>query len=364
MRIHLSVLRREDGAVAVTVALFAVVLLVITAFTTDFGMAYAQRQALASGADSAALGIVRAEYTTEITSSTPRTCATIVSNDTVLASTIALAQINANAPFNATLVAADVTTTLSCVGVGMGILQVSVAVNRRVNPILGGLAGASSMRISRQAVAALGVVNGVKGVLPIAICTNEAQAIIAQHLADMTAGRADSAQLVSLTKVWGSGTQCDGTGTGTGNWGFLDFGKGVSATDLVSYINGSYPYTLTLPIPSMGGTPGDKNSSLIVAAMQQIMDKIVMIPVYNTVSGTGAGTTYSLIGFLSVQLCGYADNHTQAVGTCWDPATSVLMTNNSMQVRYVSYTPVGQMGQVCALGSSCAFNAYVTKLLG
>ena len=370
MRIQLSDPRREDGAIAIIVALFAVILIVVAAFTTDFGMAYAQRQALATGADSAALAVIRAEHKSQLANLT-RTCAAALAQDAALASaspakasTIALAQVNANAPFSATIAASDVTTTLSCVS-GGAVLQVAVVVNRTMSPILGSVVGASPMQLSRQAKAALGVVNGAKNMSPITICINQAQDIITKHLADVAASQADRAQLVPLDKVWGSGTSCDGGG-GTGNWGWLDFGGGVGVQNLVDYLTGAYQTTLTLDNSTtpasytMNGTPGVKNAHGIRVAMNTIMDQITTLPVYSSIGGSGSGTTYKIIGFLSVKMCGY-DN--RQFGRCYDSSPAVKMTGNDIQIRYVDYIPAGQMGEVCPIGSPCASNAYITKLL-
>jgi Putative Flp pilus-assembly TadE/G-like len=379
MRVHLMVSRREDGAVAVMVALLTVALLVIAAFTTDFGMAYAQRRALATGADSAALAVVRAARAYELNHLTG-TCDDIVNADTALsvgdsakASTIALAQINANAPFGATLAASDITTRLSCASAGLvsgGLLTATVVVNRTLNPILGGVAGASSMHINRTAVAGMGVVNDVTPVVPIAICTNQAQNIIDQHVAGN-----DGAQLVTVDKVWGGAAACPGTG-GAGNWGWLNFGNGVSATDLVSYISGAVPFTVTIdPLTASDpilGTPGNKvDSTQVVIAMKTLIDKNkpVVFPVYSQVQAgtTGANVYFTVIGFLTLRLCGIEANNKQAISTfsstCYDSSTAVQLVNDSMQVEFVDYTPAGDMGTVCGIGKACAFDAYVTKLL-
>ena len=121
----------------------------------------------------------------------------------------------------------------------------------------------------------------------------------------------------------------------------------------------------------MDGTPGNKgNADPVVTAMQTFMKAGLpaVLPVYSTVgAGKGSGTTYNVIGFLSVQLCGISSNTKQAVGACYDSTTpGVQMVGNDMQVRVVAYTPVGQMGEVCAIGDiTCASaNTYVTKLLG
>lgn len=377
MRIQLSVSRREEGAVAVMVAIFAVVLIVLAGFTTDFGMAYAQRQALATGADSAALAVVHAKYIAEMADPTHPTCDQLVTNDTALAasntkkaSTIALAQVNANAPFNATIAAADVTTILVCVppsalaGTTSKVLKVSVKVNRTIMPILGTVLGASPMQINRSAVAALGVGNSVVGLAPIGLCFNQALAIINQHNADLITSTPDRAQLVSPDKVWGAGSQCDGGGAG--NWGWLTFpGQGNGSGDLGDMIAAGYPGAITLaattpPSVALDGVPGNRGANAHTHdAMQTIMGTTQTFPVYNTITGNGANTSFNVIGFLSVKMCGY--DVTIRDASCYDP--TVPMTNDSMQVRYVDYTPAAQLSTRCDIGADCAFNAYVTKLL-
>jgi Flp pilus assembly protein TadG len=367
MRIQLIASGREDGVVAVTTAILVVVLLGIVAFTTDFGMAYAQRQALATGADSAALAVILAEKTTQLSQPT-RTCATSVAQDGAADSTIALTQVNANAPFHTTIPASAVTTTLSCVN---GTLEVTVVDVRTINQIFSGVLGGSPLNISRKAMADMGVVNSVSGASPFAVCTNQAQAIIAQHLVDVAASKPESAQLVSLTKVWGSGT-CDGGG-GSGNWGWLDFGQGKGDSALGPEITtgDSYgPLTLntstTPPSYSISGTPGNKgNGGPVQTGMQTIMDKSITVPVYSTVTGNGANAQYTVIGFLTVKMCGYQANKKSVLGNCYDPTTAgVQLQGDDMQIRYLSYTAAGQIGTTCAIGSACAFNAYVTKLIG
>jgi len=228
--------RREDGAVAVLVAVLAVVLLGIVAFTTDFGMAYAQRRALSTGVDSAALGVAHAKYTSAMANRSA-TCADLVTQDTALAagaptkaSNIAWAQVKANSPFEVDIPASDVTTTLNCVGVG--ILQVTVVVNRTMNPIFGGAlgAGSSQMKLNRQAVAALGVSNEVGNLVPIALCESQAYAI--KNSVGVGEPPVYPVQKVPLSKVWGGSSLC-GAADGAGNWGWLKFdGQGNGESDL------------------------------------------------------------------------------------------------------------------------------------
>lgn len=376
MRIQLSE-SREDGAVAVIVALFAVTLIVVAAFTTDFGMAYAQRQAFATGADSAALAVARAQYKTQLAQPT-RTCSDAVIQDAALAATdvrkalvISLAQVNANAPFNATIPASDVTTTLSCVSgtpPTVKILQVEVVVSRTISPILGDVLGASPIHVERTAVAALGVINEVRGLSPLALCTEQADAIRAVHALDLEAEVSDRAQIVPVTsKVWKS----PGCGTdGSGNRGWLTYpGQGGGANGLGDMIESGYSGAITLnpavppstrPSTLIGGEPGVKAS--VRDSMKKLMDfdKPVTLPVYSTVTTNGSNATYTVIGFLSVKICGW---DLDKFGPCYDPGVP-MMEKEDMQVRYAGYTPAGQIGTVCGLGDPCAASSYhLTKLL-
>lgn len=368
MRVQLRALRRDDGAIAIMVALLVVVLAGVAAFTTDFGMAYAQRQALATGADSAALAVVRQQY--KSVKADPRVCADLVTDDQALpandptkASAIALAQVNANAPFGLTLPASAVAAPLECVGSDDGTLRVTVTVNHEIDTTFGGVLGVSTMQVNRAAAAGLGVVNEVTGARPIALCNLQAQSIVDNAAADLEASQPYRAELVSLTKVW-HGTSCSGSG-GAGNWGWLDLGQGNSAIALGEMIasGSSTPITLNTttspPTASMNGTPGNKgNSSHTHTGMDLIMDKVITLPVYDTYSGNGANATYNVMGFLSVKMCGYDKT---IKGACYDLA--VPMQGDDMQLRYVDYSPIGQIGNACGIGLTCAFNAYATKLV-
>jgi len=375
MRIPVRGSRREDGAVAIMVAFLAVILVVLVAFTTDFGMAYAQRQALATGADSAALAVVQAQYKIEMADPTHPNCDALVARDTALASgnaakasTIALAQVNANAPFKATIPADDVKTELSCNSVAK-VLQVSVTVNRSITPIFGGVVSASPQHIDRTALAAMGVGNGVHGLTPLGLCQNQANAIIKQHDADVVnyprplgGVGFESAQLISQTKVWADATSQCGDG-GAGNWGWLDLGQGSNSANALGDLitSGVDPGALTLDTTDtyqIGGVPGNKaNSQNTRNAMLSIMDTTITLPVYSLVTNPGGTAVYTVYGFLSVKLCGFGTIH----GTCYD--NSMTLGSDDLQVSYVDFTPAGKFGKLCDIGSRCAFNGYVTKLL-
>ena len=370
MRIQqLSLSRSEDGAVAVMVALFAVALLVVAAFTTDFGMAYAQRQALSTGADSAALAVIHDKYLAAKADPT-LTCDKL--NNMSGVDAIVSKAVADNAPFKATDLA--VTTTMSCVDAGN--LQVKVVVNRTIQRILGNVVGASSMQLTRQAVAILGIESIVGGLAPIALCTNQYNAILAHHNADFAPGGAgrDTPQVVPSDKVWTSGSVCDTGDTktkvaGSGNWGWLDYsapkpgtiGEPVLAASIIAE-NGKVTLgTGNPPSYTVNGVPGNRGSgSAVQSAMNGLLNRVLTFPVFDSMTGTGSGATFTVTGFVSVKLCAF-DNG--PLGECGDK--SLTMGKNDMQVQYVSYTPVGDIGSVCGLGGTCVVdpNLITTRLV-
>jgi hypothetical protein len=119
-------------------------------------------------------------------------------------------------------------------------------------------------------------------------------------------------------------------------------------------LNATTPPSLTIT-----GTPGNKeNSNNVKDGMQAVLDEEVSLPVYDTYSASGNNATYRVIGFLTVKVCGYGS---AIKGACFD--SSVAVVDQDIQVRYVSYAPIGQLGNICGIGQSCAYNSYVTKLV-
>lgn len=361
MRVQLTRRHRSDhGAVAIVVAILSTVLLGIAAFTTDFGMAYAQRQALYTGTDSAALAIVHAEYKSEMT--TPRNCATVKANDQPQMQGLAVQQINDNSPFGETIPSSDITVALECVGTNNGVLQATVSVHHTVNVLFGRVLGVSSIAVNRESAAALGTVKDVTGVRPIGICRYQAEQLKATAPGN---GGIGPAQLIALTKIWNGNQSCSSSG-GAGNWGWLDLGQGDGDSALGATIKNGFDGKLTLSGGSftidgnpMTGSPGNKgNGTSVHTGMADIMDKVVWLPVYDSYSSNGSNTQYHIYAFISVQMCGY-DN--LDFGDCYDP--DLPMQGNDMQVRYAGWATVGDINADGQIGDSGSFNAYTTKLI-
>ena len=137
------------------VALLAVPVSVLVGFTLDFGVTYAKRQALSSGADSAALAIVNQKRLLVKASPTMySTCLSLLATDplSTAAKATAVAQINANSQYGETVAASDVTAALSCQGNNF---VVDITVDTNVPTSLGQLVGVSSLRANRAAQAVM-----------------------------------------------------------------------------------------------------------------------------------------------------------------------------------------------------------------
>jgi hypothetical protein len=100
------------------------------------------------------------------------------------------------------------------------------------------------------------------------------------------------------------------------------------------------------------------------------MDQVRVLPVFSSVTGNGANATYTIVGFLSVQICGYESNSKRQTGTCYlngvDPVSKldVTLTPDSLQVVYSGFTPAEAFNPNCSIGdTTCAFNAYRTGLI-
>jgi Flp pilus assembly protein TadG len=353
----------ERGAVALTVGLLLIPVSILLAFTLDIGNAMTQRQALSASADSAALAVADTQQAKALT--TPnKTCAQLVSDDTALAagsatksSTIALNQVRANSGFGTTVQASDLTTTLSCTGTNSGYLQVAVRVNKTVPTTLGNFAGVSILNINRTATAAMGVSYKTSGYRPIGVCQYQAQKIISDAAA--SGGPPYPAELIALSKVWNGSNSC-GT-AGAGNWGWLDCGGGVSASTLGAELQSGCNQPVVSVGATLDGAPGNKGSSTPVHnGMDAVMDTTIELPVYDTFTDNGSNTTFHIVGFISLQVCGYDSS---SKGACFD--TTVGVGNNELQVRYSAYHAVGELKDGgCAIGSACAYSSLVTKLVG
>lgn len=361
MRVHVTRgrpgRRNERGGVAAVVGLLMIPVMLLSAFTLDYGIAYAQAQAYASGADSASLAILKAKRA-KLTGNPAvvPTCATLMATDGGEALAIAKQQADANGPFGLKSASNqfDVQVALSCVDKNgnpspTGMLRADVTVKRAVPTTFGKLAGVSTINAIRSSSAALGVAADPNGVFPLAICDKTADLIMTKA---GISGAPYPTETIEVDKVWMPGCHAGGGNSGSGNWGWLDCGGGVSVPAIAAAIDNGCPTDFTLtgnpPSAMIDGAPGNKiNSNNLKTSMDGALGGIYAFPVYSKITGNGANTAYTVVGFIELQLVSYD-------------------TDGNIQVKYVNYSPVGSINTSCGIGSpTCkSYNTWAIRLMG
>jgi hypothetical protein len=100
--------------------------------------------------------------------------------------------------------------------------------------------------------------------------------------------------------------------------------------------------------------------------MDSILGKIVILPVFDQMRGSGQGSEFQVTGFISVRMCAYKFNNQKgddtyvagddidASGSCWSKdSVPVPEPKNYFQVKFRKYIPMGELNTACVLGSSC-----------
>jgi Flp pilus assembly protein TadG len=337
--------RDERGGVAMLVGLLLVPMMLLLAFTLDLGVAYAQAQAFAAGADSGALAIAGAKRTALAgNAAVAPTCASILSNDAGQALAIAKKQADANRPYDlkASAGQVDVQSSLTCDAAG--ILRVKVTVQRDVPTTLGRLAGITSIKATRQANAGLSVMGSMDGgAFPLTICDDQARAIMSRATASPY-----PIEVIDVNKVWKA--DCSGKSGGSGNWGWLDCGGNGTPGLTDAILNGcdiDLTPTGTPPTITVDGQPGNKiNAGPVRNALDTVKGKTFAFPVYDKVTGNGSGTQYRVVGFINLKFIDYDKD-------------------GNITVQYDSYSTVGSLSSTCGIGGTCAsFGSYAIGLTG
>jgi hypothetical protein len=137
------------------------------------------------------------------------------------------------------------------------------------------------------------------------------------------------------------------------------------------------------PQPNSGNcstSDGCLHSVDLGGALNDILGQQSVIPVYDTVTGSGQNAKYRVIGFLGVRVCGWkignnsgtTPDPTYGGTSCYDNSSAVRLPsgNNSddaFQVRVTSFIPVGGLSSYCGLGGgstpACNTNLRVTQLI-
>ncbi|MBI1377302.1 MAG: hypothetical protein GC157_07460 [Frankiales bacterium] len=384
---------------AVVVAILVMLLAGMAAFATDFGLAYARKRQLQTASDGAALAAAK----TLADAATPGlSCATVVSTAMTSARASAVAYAAANAPADATLAtgpapsgwSGDAGVAIRCNPTGNA--EVRVQEVGSSPSVFGGIFGVSDYQLSRDATAAMGPATAVTGLRPFAVCSAAVDQLLAYD-----ASHPGDAQLIDLNKVFqGSTSVATPCGSAPGNWGTLDFDGGSNpAGDTTLWTDVGYNLSIdlgsTLQIffagdpgfPSANGgqcttTDGCVQTVKLAGALNDILDRPSVLPVFDVVSGSGSNSTYRVVGFIGLRLCGWKIGNQSGTGantfynlpSCYDssnPNVALPTSNgsnvNAFQVRVDRFIPIGELSSYCGLTGNpsviCEDSPRVTQLI-
>lgn len=330
--------RREDGAVALIVAILSFVLLAVLAFVADFGMAYTHQRYLQNGVDAAALAAGR-----KIAFEAPhnKSCAQLAALYTTDAPTRSIAEnyFSKNDTTPSVALPAGATgfqvTCETIPGFGAQRVVVKVGVTESTSSILGSILGNNGLTLKKTARVVVGPARSAYGLRPFAICDKDALALEALPAGTPKTISFDNADA--------------GCGYAPGNWGTLDFNGGSNPTgELSDWITNGYDGSVSLSPPVIAGDPGAPSPGGLEDAMNAMMhDDDVVLPVFTAVTMQGQNGEYTISGFVAVKVCGWKLNNKSGHDGCTAPSPE---PQNYLQLKFGSAIPLGELSTTCVIG--------------
>jgi Flp pilus assembly protein TadG len=263
----------ERGAVSVVVALLMIPLLGFAAISVDVAHLYLVRQQLQTGADAAALAVAQ-DCARGSCGSSSATAQTMLTQ-------------------NFTTGTAQPTVTLAS-----GRVQVTAAstVSNFFAPVL----GVNTSQVGARSTVRYGAPTGGRAVLPLAFSWCE--------WSHQTAGLSSTtAHVIYLTKTSGA-TGCTGPSNleVPGGFGWLTVNSGTCGTKT----------TLGNIIVSDPGNSVPSGCS--TNSFSSLVGSTVLLPLFDSSSGTGSGATYRIYGYAAFRLTGYhfGGQYDAGSGTC------------------------------------------------
>ncbi len=346
MRIQLSSIsarsQRDEGAIAVFVAVCAILLLGMAAFAVDFGNAFANKRQLSVAADASALAAARA---VNATIPVGGTC-----NAAALQATAQSAAETSNAQNDLRNDSVVTGVDVSCTD---GLVEVTVRNERSVPSFFGGVFGANGYTPTGTATAQLFVPSGVSGLRPIAACQ-------ASLLANYQPAASPAVANPFLVTVSNASAVC-GTAS-SGDWGFTNFleqggygefnqptapaynpgetcaggstASGGNAGCQAQWTDDGYGGPVYFPNSAvggdtgLGGNTGLANSSAWRTAFDALVDKTIMLPVADRYYAGPGIDRINVTGVVTVKVCAVKRGSTPIQGTSPDCAGRRLPTTN------------------------------------
>jgi hypothetical protein len=269
----------EQGAVAIIMAFLMVALLGFTAIAVDVGVLYSERAQLRNGADAAALALAQkcAANVNDLQCDTSSTLAGDLANKNAL-----------DGLSNIKSVSLDKTTRK--VSITAGAKQPGGADNT-VSLFFAKALGIPSAQVGAATSATWGSARAGRTVFPLAMSVCQVQGYIGGALQLLQ----DHGKNANLDCGYGpSGASVEG------GFGWLTQDPGVCGG------------TIDLATSKSGSDPGNNMPNYCSAIVQHWADEInagrdviVLLPVYNAVSGTGNGAVYGLISFAAFKVKGW-----------------------------------------------------------
>lgn len=382
--------RDEQGAVAVLVGLLAVVLIVISGFTVDYGQAFMAKRNLQKAADAGALAAA------QVLSRAPGTCQEIATGSGAATARTA-AQLAADTYRQKNResylpASAQIEWTIDCTSDNKSLL-VRYGLNGTSPSLFGPLAGGSdTITTSRRAEAVLEVApNAGTAMRPLAVCSTQ-----------LTAG-----PFVRLDYPTDAPPAC---GNAAGAWWTVDCpgNPSNSTAVMVQQVRDGCPRGAsvvagqTSPDPTstltaacsqtapdgtcLESNPGNLDSGQVATSWKYLVDQEtrVVFPVFcappqcssTTVDGQGNNATFPVYKLLGAVLCGYhfSKNEKYAPGTgecagmptnLWTDAEWDTNGPNFLIIKYAAVSTSGsQQPTECGLGSTagCDGGARRTRL--
>lgn len=269
----------EHGGISVIVALLMVVLLGFTALAVDVGVLYSERAQLQNGADASAIAVAQ------------KCASNLTSPDCSSASPLASSFANKNAldgmsnvqSISLDSVARKVTVQTSARETGAASNSVSLYFAQAL--------GISSAEVSTRSSAVWGSPKAGRTAFPLAFSVCQVKDKIDGGL-QLLQDKGKNANADCLYGPSGAAVE--------GGFGWLVQDPGVCGG------------TIDLAVSEGGSDPGNNAPGSCGAVLQKWGDEItagreitVLLPIFNTTSGTGNGATYGMVAFAAFKVTGW-----------------------------------------------------------
>lgn len=393
--------RDEQGMTIVLVGLLAVALLVISAFTIDFGQAYVSKRNLQKAADAGALAAAQ-----ELTQF-PGTCNNVASNSTARTNAHLAAddhrQSNREDNYTASR---ELDFDVRC-DPDLRVLVVDYEVEGDTTSFFGPLAGGeNSITTDRRAQAIVDVAPGAnEGMRPLALCSASFDPTYMERSGDFVRVHFPGAGRVPPEACGGSAPgnwwliDCPGERTGAaGGPDGLPTQIREGCQDPVSVIPGqtdaTTPGQLTVVLEDacptaeqysetcMSGNPGNISQGQNAEAWKDFIDsgETALFPVFCaptscdavTLNGNGTNAVFPIYRLVSAVVCGfhyrnnasdkYDSSHENCAGNPY-PASSDTSGNNYFVFKFKTFRSSSTNAESeCALGAECDGGLRRTRL--